>query len=102
MAVAAGVCLVAALVGCVPMLLTRGATQPAVAQAGLIGTLLHLLTCTVIGGGLLIIMRPLRLEAAYVFWLLGLYWLTLIVVATGYVSAVKHAPPAPAAPAKQP
>src|SRR4051794_33372682 len=88
---AAGAALVAGLLGAVPMVLTRGASQAAVAQAGLLGTVLHLLTCTMVGGGLLMI-RSLRLDAGYVFWLLGLYWLTLIAVATGYVHAVKSAP----------
>jgi hypothetical protein len=101
---AAGAALIAGLLGVVPMVLTRGATQPAVAQAGLLGTVLHLLTCTMLGGGMLLV-KTLRLELAYVFWLLALYWLTLIAVAAGYVHAVKQAPvgttPGAPAPAQQ-
>ena len=75
----------------VPILLSRGSNQAGVAQAGLIGSLIHLLACSVIGGAL-IIFKPLRLEPAFVYWLLGLYWLTLFVLAAGYVRAVKSAP----------
>ena len=91
MMLAAVVCCLAAMVGAVPMVLSRGATQQSVAQAALVGTLLHLLGCTVLGGGAMLV-RSLRLDAAYVYWLLGLYWLTLIVLAAGYVRAVKSAP----------
>lgn len=89
MLLAAFICCVAAGFGAVPMVLTRGAYQQSVAQSALVGTGLHLLVCTVLGGGAMLVWA---LKLAYIFWLLGLYWLTLIVLAIAYVRAVKAAP----------
>jgi hypothetical protein len=73
-----------------PILLTRGASQPAVVQAGLVGTMLHLFGCAAIGGGMFLV-KSLRLEGSFLFWLLGLYWLTLVVLVACVVRAIKTA-----------
>ena len=93
MLLAAVACLVASELALIPILLARGAAQPAVAQAGLIGSVIHLLACSVFGAAL-IILKPLRIDGAIVYWLLGFYWLSLIVLSTLFVRALKAAPPA--------
>ena len=98
---AAGACSVASEIAMTPILLSRGSNQAGVAQAGLIGSLIHLLACSVLGGAL-IIFKPLRLEPAFVYWLLGLYWLTLIVLVIAFVRAVQNAPVGTTTPAPAP
>ena len=88
---AAGACLVASEASMVPIALTRGAAQATVAQAGLVGTMIHLFGCAALGGGFML-MGSLRLHAALMYWLLGMYWLTLIVLVAGFVRAVRAAP----------
>src|SRR5690349_20844769 len=74
---AACACLIASELSLVPLVLTRGASQPAVAQAGLVGTMIHLFGCTGFGAAV-IILKVGRLDASVVYWLLALYWATLI------------------------
>jgi hypothetical protein len=91
MTIAAVAVLVASLLAVTPLVLTTGASQPAVAQAGLAGTVIHLLLCAILGGGALLV-SSLALHQSYVFWLLGLYWATLIAMSILFVRAVKVAP----------
>jgi hypothetical protein len=84
-------CLIAGELALVPMILSRGASQPAVAQAGLVSTAVHLLICTVLGGSLILI-KTLRLDAALVYWLLGFYWASLIALVICVIRAVKASP----------
>lgn len=90
MVLAALICTLAGEVALIPLLLTRGAAQPAVAQAGLVGTVVHLFTSAALGGAAMLV-KPLRLDQAYVYWLLALYWISLIVLVTLLVRAVKAA-----------
>jgi len=87
---AASVCLVASVGAMIPIVLTRGASQASVAQAALVGTVIHLFACCGLGGGL-IITRAFGLTNAFAYWLLALYWVTLIVVVIGLIGAVKTA-----------
>jgi hypothetical protein len=90
--IAAGiVCLIASELAFVPILLKRGSSQGEVAQAALTGTIVHLFGCCVLGGGL-IMTKAFSLGPAFVYWLLGLYWLTLIVLVFGLIRAIKAAP----------
>jgi hypothetical protein len=98
MLLAASACLIASEFALVPIILTRGATQPTVAQAGLIGTVIHLFGCSILGGAL-ILFQPLQIDGSVVYWLLGLYWVTLIVLSTGFVRILKAAPIARTEPA---
>ena len=88
---AATVCLVASELAMIPIVLTRGASQASVAQAALVGTMIHLFACCGIGGGL-IVTKAFGLTNAFAYWLLALYWVTLIVVVVGLIGAVKAAP----------
>ena len=91
MIVAATVCLIASIGAMIPIVLTRGAGQASVAQAALVGTIVHLFACCGLGGGL-IITKAFGLTNAFAYWLLALYWVTLIVVVFGLIGAVKAAP----------
>ncbi|HEY7090985.1 MAG TPA: hypothetical protein VH518_23010 [Tepidisphaeraceae bacterium] len=88
---AALACFIASELAMIPLLLTRGASQAAVAQAGLVATMIHLFGCVVLGGSL-ILMKSLYLGPSLVYWLLAMYWLTLITLVVGCVRAVKTAP----------
>lgn len=88
MLMAAGVCLLASVMGMVPLLLTGGAGSVAVSQAGLAGLAIHMLAAAAGGGALYILLHP---SVAFLYWLLGFYWATLVVVAIAGVKAVKSA-----------
>jgi hypothetical protein len=93
----AGLAVAAALLSAaaafLPLVLTRGASQPAVAQAGLLGTLVHLLGCLVGAAALLFA----KAGVAAVYWLLAFYWATLPVLVVAFSRALRKAPQAPAA-----
>ena len=88
---AGAACFAASELAVVPMFLTRGASQAAVAQAGLVATIVHLFGCTAIGGGL-VLAKSLQLATPFVYWLLAFYWISLIVLVVGLVTAVRSAP----------
>src|SRR5690349_14859690 len=75
MVFAAIICLVASEGAMIPIILTRGASQAAVAQAALVGTIIHLFACCGLGGGL-IMTKAFGLLPAFAYWLLALYWVT--------------------------
>jgi hypothetical protein len=88
---AAGTCLIATVMGAIPLVLARRASQYALTQAGLVATMLHLFVAV---GAAAIMMLGGRLSNAYTFWLIPFYFATLIPLAIAAVRAVKHAPPA--------
>jgi hypothetical protein len=92
MLLAAGACLMASLLAMAPMILTRGAAQSSVAQAGLVATMLHLFGSTVLIGGPTVLFKSLQLDAALLYWALPLYWLSLIMLVIAVVQAIKSAP----------
>ena len=89
---AMGLALVAALVAgglaFVPLVLARGASQAAVAQAALLGTVIHLMGCL---AGAAIMLLVVRMPAA-TYWMLAFYWATLVALVVGFTRAVKAAP----------
>ncbi len=88
---AAGTCLAAAALAVVPLVLTRGASQDAVAQAGLVATMIHLFVAAAVAVGVTL---AKRMDPAYAYWLLAFYFPTLAAVVVTAVRAVKAAPPA--------
>lgn len=86
-------CIVASIAGVIPLVLTRGASQIAVSQAGLVGTVLHLLVGISIAGFLFL---GVKLGQPFLYWMMAFYWLTLIVLVVVLVRAVKSAPVATA------
>ena len=90
MVVAMSTALVSGLLAFVPLVLTRGASQPAVIQAGLVGTLVHLFGCLA-GAAVLVMMKT---GIASVYWILAFYWATLTVLVVSFSRVVRKAPPA--------
>jgi len=91
-AVAAVAALVASGAAFVPVVLTRGASQPAVAQASLVGTVIHLFGCLAGATTLLLVLQG---GAASAYWVLVFYWATLAVVVVEMARAIRRAPQAP-------
>jgi hypothetical protein len=83
-------CLVAGELAAVPMLLTRHADNASVAQAALVGTVLHLFVC--IGIAAAVVFGHAGLGTAYLYWLLLLYWVTLIALVIAFIKAMRAAP----------
>jgi hypothetical protein len=88
MALAASAALVAGGAAYVPLILARGAGQAAVAQAALVGTVVHLLGCL---AGAAVMLLVVRVPAA-TYWILAFYWATLIALVVGFTRAVRAAP----------
>jgi hypothetical protein len=95
MLVAAAAALVASCLALVPLILTRHASQIAVAQAGLIATLIHMMIAAIFAA--VVILGHLPLGQAFTYWLVTLYLATLTAIAVECVRAVKLAHPASAA-----
>ena len=87
---AAMTCLIAGEVGMIPLLLARGGNQAAVAQAALVGTVLHLFVSITVAG--IAVFARVGLSSAFLYWLLALYWVTLIGLVVAFVKAVRSAP----------
>ena len=90
-AVAALAALVASGAAFVPVVLARGASQPAVAQAALVGTVIHLFGCL---AGATTLLLVLHAGAASAYWVLAFYWATLVVVVVELSRAIRRAPQA--------
>src|SRR5689334_25390965 len=75
------ICLIAGAAAAIPLLLTRRSTQGAVAQAGLVATLVQLMFATGLAAVVFLAKLPRGIGPTFVYWLLGFYWMTLIVVA---------------------
>ena len=90
-ALAAFATLVASAAAFVPVVLARGSSQAAMAQASLVGTLIHLFGCLVGAATLLLVVRT---GICGVYWTLAFYWATLAVVVVELSRAVRRAPPA--------
>ena len=89
---AAGTCLVATAMAAVPLVMTRRSGQYAVAQAGLVSTMLHLFVT--IGAAMFMLVLG-RLSQPFLYWLIPLYFATLIPIVVAAVRAVRQAPPEP-------
>ena len=97
-ATAAMAALVAGAAACVPLVLARGASQPAVAQAGLVGTVVHLFGCLL---GAAVLFLGLHAGLGAVYWVLAFYSATLVVLVIEFSRAVRAAAPAAGAAPKQ-
>jgi hypothetical protein len=76
--------------GFLPIILARNASQDGVAQAGLLGTLVHLLGHVIVAGYVILAKPPLH--PSFIWWLMPFYWLTLAALATAFVRQVRQAP----------
>lgn len=91
----AGAALLASGLALVPVFLSRGASQAAVAQAALIGSAVHLFGCLLGAAGLFYVLRA---GMPMVYWILAFYLATLaalVVVFSRVIVAAPAAGPAP-------
>jgi len=91
------IALLACAAGAAPLVLSRRASQPAMAQAGLLATTAHLFASA---GLSLVALMVMHAGLSFVYWILAFYWTTLIGIVIASVRAVNSAPvdrsPAPA------
>jgi hypothetical protein len=95
--VAAATALIAGGAAFVPLVLARGASQAAVAQASLVGTVIHLFGCLAGATTLLLVVQA---GAGAAYWVLAFYWATLVVLVIEFSRAVRRAPVATPPPAQ--
>ena len=84
------VAVIAAELGAAAMFFTRQASQAAVAQAGLVATMIHLFGCVIAMA--VIFLGKIPMHAAFTYWFFGMYLATLIALVMGVVRQVKDAP----------
>ena len=94
MLAAAVVSLIAGAAAGAVLVNARHATQPVVAQAALVGMTLQLLLSLALCGVVWLAGFPVSTPLA--LWLLAFYWVTLTLVAFGFVKLMKTAPREPA------
>jgi len=85
MALAATAAIIAGALAFLPLVLARGASQAAVAQAALLGTVIHLMGCL---AGAAVMLLLVRMPAA-TYWMLAFYWTTLTVLVVSFTRSVR-------------
>lgn len=89
---AGGIALISAELAMLPIILARRSAQIAMAQAALVGTVLHMFLMLAMGGaafGLHLVGE----RQLFLFLLLGLYWVSLIFIVIAMIKAVRGALP---------
>ena len=84
--------LVGVALAALPLSMTRRSTQYAVAQAGLVATMLHLF---IMAGAPMFMLVFGRLSQPFLYWLIPLYFATLVPIVIAATRAVRQAPPEP-------
>lgn len=84
--------IIASELALVPLLLSRGAKQDSVSQAGLLATLAHMFGNVVVAS--IVILGKLMPGMAFIYWMLAMYLATLIIVTGASTQAVRKAPTA--------
>jgi hypothetical protein len=74
-----------------PTFLARHAGQAAVAQAGLVGTLVHLMGHAAVAA-FAIMVKPAALGPSFIWWLMPFYWVTLVALVSVLVRQLRQAP----------
>ena len=90
MLIAAATCIAAGALAIVPMAIVQTKMTPNaanVSQAALMGTMLHLGTCVVVMGAVLLL--KIRLAPAFAYWLMAFYVTSLTALAAGLVTEVR-------------
>jgi hypothetical protein len=88
---AGGIALIACELAIAPLLLARKAGQIAVAQAGLVGTVLHMFFMLATGAAAYW-MKLAGNQKYFLFLLLGFYWVSLILIVAVMIKAIRTAP----------
>ncbi len=96
---AVAICIFASGLATVPLVLVRGYSQYATAQAALVGSILHLMTAAGAGGLVMVQMKP---APSFVYWIGAMYLTSLTVLVVCYVESVNSAPPDAAKPPSTP
>jgi hypothetical protein len=89
---AAGAIAAACFGALLPIWFTRHGDQLAVSQASLAGSMIHLFVAILPVG--VCIAGGIPLHAAFIAWLLPLYWMTLIALVVVFARAIRTARPA--------
>ena len=87
---AASACLIAGELALIPLVLTRGGNQASIAQAALLGTVIHLFVSITLAA--VAIFGRVGFSGAFLYWLLGLYCVTLVGLVIAFARAVRSAP----------
>ena len=74
MLLAAGACAISSLAGSVPLILARQARQPAMTQAALVATLVHMMLGVGLAAVTILALHP---PMSFVLWLALFFWTTL-------------------------
>lgn len=83
-------CVIAGEMAFVPLLLVRGGSPAALAQAGLVGTMVHLFIAAIAAAAVLIM--KVEVSGSFVYWLLAFYWTTLAVLVCSFTRTLRIAP----------
>src|SRR5262245_43036175 len=78
---------VAAGLALIPPLLVRGGSPATLAQAALIGTMVHLFVSVVATGAVLLLKPPVA--GSFVYWMLAFYWTTLTVLVVSFTRRLR-------------
>ncbi|MGD1277839.1 MAG: hypothetical protein ABR964_11540 [Tepidisphaeraceae bacterium] len=88
MLVALGAAIAASGLAAVPLSLARGGSPVTIMQAGLVGTVVHMLVLIITAAVVLLLRWPVG--SSFVFWLYGFYLVTLIALVVG-ISRILYA-----------
>jgi hypothetical protein len=69
-----------------PHMLRKEASPVAAFQASLYGTIIHLLLFLIQGAGIVLLLKP---NMAFIWWLMPMYWVTLVGVCSVFIRAVR-------------
>ena len=91
MTIAAGICFVAAFAGALPLWFVRSASQYAVSQAALIGTMTHMFVA--VAGAAVIALGKIAggLTPPLLYWLMACFMAALVVLVIAYIRALRSA-----------
>ena len=78
--------LVASEAALLPHMLKTEASPVAAFQAALYGTIIHLLLFLILGAGILFLLKP---NLAFIWWLMPMYWVTLVGVCSVFIRAMR-------------
>ena len=78
------------LLAFVPMIVARNASQGNVAQAALVGTMVHLMGHAAVAA--IVIFLRIPLHGSFIWWLMPFYWATLVALATAFVRQIRQTP----------
>jgi len=87
MLVASGICLAATALAMIPIQkLPADANHAALFQAAFLGSVIHMGLCIALGAVILFWRKP---GSAFIYWLLAMYWLTLIGLCVTFVKRLR-------------